>query len=79
MKCCESFQGCIIPYAWQSSDARRPFEGNERQWKKDYIEVIMLSHISWAREAEKESTYTDLSLDDFVKSQIRLLEPYLVH
>ena len=49
------------------------------QWKKDYIEVIMLSHISWAREAEKESTYTDLSLDDFVKSRIRLLEPYLVH
>lgn len=49
------------------------------QWRKDYIEVIMLSHISWAREAEKESTYTDLSLDDFVKSQIRLLEPYLVH
>lgn len=49
------------------------------QWKKDFIGVIMLSHIFWVRGAEKESTYTDLSLDDFVKSQIRLLEPYLVH
>lgn len=49
------------------------------QWKKDYIEVIMLSHISWAREAGKESTYTALSLDDFVDSQMRLLEPYEIH
>ena len=48
------------------------------EWKKNYIEIIMLSHMSWARETGKESTYTDLSLDEFVDSQMRLLEPYVV-
>ena len=47
-------------------------------WKKNYIEIIMLSHLSWARETGKESTYTNLSLDEFVDSQMRLLEPYVI-
>lgn len=47
-------------------------------WKKDYIEIIMLSHLSWARETGKQSTYTNLSLEEFIDSQMRLLEPFVM-
>ncbi|MGN1388437.1 MAG: TetR/AcrR family transcriptional regulator [Bulleidia sp.] len=47
-------------------------------WKRDYIEIVMLSHLSWTRETGKESTYTNLSLDEFADSQMRLLEPYVI-
>lgn len=47
-------------------------------WKRDYIEIIMLSHLSWARETGKQSTYTNLTLEKFIDSQMRLLEPFVI-
>lgn len=42
-----------------------------------YVSLCMLSHISWANEEGKNSTYTNLNFNQFVYYQLILLKPYL--
>lgn len=42
----------------------------------DYIRIIMLAHLSWARESNRKSVFTNLNLEAFTALQIRLLKPY---
>ena len=41
-----------------------------------YVSLCMLSHISWANEEGKNSTYTSLDFTQFVLNHLVLLKPY---
>lgn len=41
-----------------------------------YVSLCMLSHISWANEEGKNSTYTTLDFKQFVLNHLVLLKPY---
>lgn len=44
---------------------------------KSIVSITMLSHLSWANEEGKNSTYTDLTFQQFLYQHILLLKPYL--
>ena len=41
-----------------------------------YVSLCMLSHISWANEEGKNSTYTNLDFKQFILTHLVLLKPY---
>ena len=41
-----------------------------------YVSLCMLSHISWANEEGKSSTYTNLDFKQFILTHLVLLKPY---
>lgn len=41
------------------------------------VSLTMLSHLSWANEERKNSTYTDLTFEEFTFRHILLLKPHL--
>ena len=42
-----------------------------------YVSTLMLAHLSWANEENKNSSYTSLSFEEFILSHFILLKPYL--
>lgn len=40
------------------------------------VSLTMLSHLSWANEERKDSTYTDLNFEEFIYQHFLLLKPY---
>ena len=57
--------------------ANKLSEDFSKEEMEAYVSLCMLSHISWANEEGKNSTYTNLNFNQFVYYQLILLKPYL--
>lgn len=57
-------------------NANKLSEDFSKEEMEAYVSLCMLSHISWANEEGKNSTYTTLDFKRFVLNHLVLLKPY---
>lgn len=69
----QEFMNCLF----QLQNKKIISSSMQREEIETYVSTLMLAHLSWANEENKNSSYTSLSFEEFILSHFILLKPYL--
>ena len=69
----QEFMNCLL----QLQNKKIISSSMQREEIETYVSTLMLAHLSWANEENKNSSYTSLSFEEFILSHFILLKPYL--
>ena len=69
----QEFMNCLF----QLQNKKIISSSMQREEIETYVSTLMLAHLSWPNEENKNSSYTSLSFEEFILSHFILLKPYL--